>query len=61
MLESSEILLTFLHALLRYQIEGGGHLFGNFWSLNFAHRLPHLVFIRIRNSDDLIGCRNLTL
>ena len=61
MLEGSEILLAFLHALLRYQIEGGGHLLGNFWSLNFPHCLPHLVLVGIRNSYDLIGCRNLAL
>ena len=47
MLEGSEILFTFLHALLRYQIERCGHLLGNFRTLNFAHGLPHLVLVGI--------------
>ena len=56
-----EILFSFLCKRLCHYKRCGHVVFSNFRSLNFAHSLSHLFFIRIRYSDNLISSWDLTL
>lgn len=56
-----EILFPFLCKRLCHYKRCGHVVFSNFRSLDFAHSLSHLFFIRIRYSNNLISSWDLTL
>ena len=56
-----EILFSFLCKRLCHYKRCGHVVFSNFRSLDFAHSLSHLFFIRIRYSNNLISSWDLTL
>lgn len=53
-----KVLLTLLHA---HEVEGRRHLFRNLGALYLTHSLPHLLLVRILNTDNLVCRRYLAL
>lgn len=60
--ERLEVLFALFEVWLCYQVKWRWHLLRDLRPLlYFAHGLAHLVFIWTDNSNDLVGCWNLTL
>ena len=60
--KSLEILLFAFFGFSRHEYKGSRHCFRNFGSLSyFAHSLSHLILVRVLDSNDLVGCGNLSL